>query len=79
MTHVQARDIFTRNGVTVAGWAKRHGFSQTLVYKVLSGRRQALRGQSLEIAVALGIKPCEERAYESVDDVLKKLQEVKPC
>jgi len=43
------------HGVTVAEWARAHGFSPDLVYHVLAGRK-ALRGKSLQIARALGMK-----------------------
>jgi gp16 family phage-associated protein len=46
---------FRSNGMSVAGWARAHGFSPSLVYQVLAGRK-ALRGQSFQIARALGMK-----------------------
>jgi gp16 family phage-associated protein len=47
---------FRANGVAVVDWARLHGFSAALVYAVLRGERKCLRGQSFEIAKALGIK-----------------------
>ena len=50
------RDDFNRKGQAIADWARSRGFTPNLVYLVLSGKRRALRGQSHDIAVALGIK-----------------------
>lgn len=47
---------FRVNGVAVVDWARVHGFSAALVYAVLRGERKCLRGQSFEIARALGMK-----------------------
>lgn len=47
---------FRSNGVAIAEWAKSNGFSPALVYAVLRGERKCLRGQSHEIAKALGMK-----------------------
>jgi len=52
---MQAWERFRRNGITVAQWAKANGFEKSLVYAVLRGRK-CLRGQSHDIAVALGLK-----------------------
>ena len=34
----RVRSEFEANGLSVSGWAKKHGFSQALVYQILSGR-----------------------------------------
>lgn len=47
---------FRENGVSVADWATRNGFSPALVYAVMKGKRKCLRGESHHIAVALGMK-----------------------
>lgn len=47
---------FERNGVCIADWARRNGFNPRLVYQVLAGRRKCLRGESFQIAKALGMK-----------------------
>lgn len=47
---------FRANGVAIVDWARTHGFSAPLVYAVLRGERKCLRGQSFEIAKALGMK-----------------------
>ena len=50
------RELFEINGESIAQWSRRHGFSPALVYRVLRGDTTAKRGQTHEIAVALGIK-----------------------
>lgn len=50
------KQIFDESGVSVAEWARTNGFSSALVYQVLEGNRKCLRGQSHQIALALGIK-----------------------
>jgi gp16 family phage-associated protein len=52
----QAKAAFHRRGKSVADFAREHGFSPSLVYQVMAGKRPGLRGQSHEIAVRLGIK-----------------------
>jgi gp16 family phage-associated protein len=44
------------NGISTRQWAQYFGFSESLVYAVLNGQNKATRGQSFEIAVALGLK-----------------------
>jgi gp16 family phage-associated protein len=57
LTPAQARDThFTRKGLSQASWARKHGFCSALVSQILAGKRRALRGQSHNIAVLLGIK-----------------------
>lgn len=58
-THKQARAEFNRKGLSVAEWARTHGFGRSLVYEVLSGRKKCYRGSSHKIAVLLGIKDGE--------------------
>lgn len=38
-------------------WARVRGVSAQLTYQILAGRKAAVRGQSHEIAVLLGLKP----------------------
>lgn len=52
----EARAAFHRSGKSVVAWAQENGFTPALVYMVLAGKRQCLRGQSHRIAVKLGIK-----------------------
>lgn len=63
-----ARKYFETNGVSVAEWARAKGFSVTLVYQILEGRRKCLRGQSHKIAVALGIKHCNATSLHELQD-----------
>lgn len=51
-----AKRLFELSGTSVAEWARVRGFSAGLVYQVLEGRRKCMRGQSHQIAVALGLK-----------------------
>jgi gp16 family phage-associated protein len=51
----EVRREFKDTGVSVSEWARDRGFSVPLVYGVLRGR-PAIRGQSHNIAVALGLK-----------------------
>ena len=69
---VVARSLFEASGLSVAEWARRKGFSTGLVYQVLDGQRKCLRGQSHQIAVALGLKQGE--AME-VEELSRRLQE----
>lgn len=52
----EVRSVFRERGVSVAEWSRQRGFSVSLVYAVLAGRRQGVRGQSHEIALALKLK-----------------------
>src|SRR6185369_7841127 len=47
---------FLESGTCVAEWARQKGFNPRLVYQVLAGKRKCLRGQSFQIARALGMK-----------------------
>lgn len=55
-TPEQARAEFHRAGISVTAWAQQHGYTPSLVYEVLNGKRRCLRGLSHEIAVRLGMK-----------------------
>lgn len=52
----QARELFKSQGISVAAWAREHGFPIGLVYRILRGEAKCLRGTSHAIAVALGLK-----------------------
>lgn len=41
--------------MTVRSWAQAHGYAEALVYRVLSSDRVPTRGESLAIALKLGI------------------------
>lgn len=47
---------FMDSGISVSEWARQNGFSASLVYQILEGNRRCIRGQSHQIAVALGLK-----------------------
>ena len=47
---------FRRRGVTVAQWARQHGYGYQQVLDVLRGRTRGNYGEAHNIAVALGIK-----------------------
>lgn len=67
MTPAEARADFITNGETIRAWASRHGFSEALVYAVLGGRVRGTRGQSHQIAVALGLKDAPRQRLTSED------------
>jgi gp16 family phage-associated protein len=75
----QSSDVkaqFRARGMTIRSWAQTNGFSTPLVYAVLGGRVQGIRGQAHEVAVALGLKPlpCEksqEDCRETHDDLVQ--------
>lgn len=52
----EVRHEFEVRGLSIAAWARAHGYSAQLVYQVLGGRKRCLRGQSHQIAVELGLK-----------------------
>jgi len=52
----EVRHEFEVRGLSIAAWARTHGYSSQLVYQILSGRTRCLRGQSHQIAVHLGLK-----------------------
>jgi gp16 family phage-associated protein len=57
MTPYQVKKILSEHGMSVRDFARRHGFSDSLVYAVLAGKNKATRGESHRIAFALGLKP----------------------
>lgn len=52
----EIKTAFSEAGISVSEWARTNGFSGSLVYQVLEGKRLCKRGQSHRIAVALGLK-----------------------
>jgi gp16 family phage-associated protein len=52
-----AKALLALAGDTPAKWAAREGFDPKTVYAVLSGNRRAIRGDSLQIAIKLGLRP----------------------
>ena len=57
---VARRSELVASGVNISEWAREHGFTVSLVHNVLSGRRSCRRGDSHQIAVALGIKNAQQ-------------------
>jgi len=55
-TAKEARDWLSYMGITIAQWSREHGFNESLVHEVLAGRKRCLRGNSHNIAIALGMK-----------------------
>lgn len=58
-TAEEARKEFTRKGQSITRWAIEQGYNPQLVFDVLAGRRNPTRGQTHNIAVALGMKEGE--------------------
>lgn len=71
------KEEFRHRGLSVSGWAKRNGFSQALVYQVLSGKRAPVRGESYRIAVQLGLVDGREEGYEDLESALKQKRKLK--
>lgn len=67
-----AKLVFDESGISVAEWARVNGFSSSLVYQVLEGHRKCLRGQSHQIAIALGIKKGKEMDVNQLSQQLRK-------
>ncbi len=66
----QAKSLFEAQGLSVAEWSRSWGFKTALVYRVLRGEAKCLRGESHQIAIALGVKE------KNLDSVLQiKLKE----
>lgn len=68
----EVRHEFELRGLSVAAWARAHGYSSQLVYQILSGRKRCLRGQSHDIAVQLGLKQGLAGSLEDVDAALTR-------
>ena len=66
----RARSYFEESGIPVAEWARARGFSSGLVYQVLDGKRKCVRGQSHQIAVALGLKDGSTMSVEQLSSCL---------
>lgn len=63
-TRKQVREDFARKGLSYSAWARANGFNTTLVTRILADddhnpTRKCLRGESHNIAVALGLKDGE--------------------
>ncbi len=53
----EARSRLALEGKSIEDWALENGFRPKTVYNVTSGRRMAVRGLSLKIAIKLGLRP----------------------
>ncbi|WP_226463362.1 MULTISPECIES: DNA-binding protein [Hydrogenophaga] len=69
---------FELHGLSIREWAQAQGFSERLVYAVLSGKSKGMRGESFRIAVALGLRhePRIEDAPTFVKDALLQRAEL---
>lgn len=56
--------------MSIAAWARAHGYSSQLVYQVLSGKKACLRGECHCIAVQLGMKRGLIASLEDLDERL---------
>ena len=59
-TRAQIREEFASRGWSITGWARQRGYSPVLVSDIINDdernpKRKCLRGESHNIAVALGI------------------------
>ena len=52
-----ARMRLAGDRISIETWAVRRGFNPSIARKVLNGERKAIRGISLRIAIALGLRP----------------------
>jgi gp16 family phage-associated protein len=55
-TTEEVRQEFRHKGITVAGWARKHGFPTQSVRRVMRGDAKCWYGNAHKIAVMLGIK-----------------------
>lgn len=53
----EAREWFRIRGISCTDWASQHGVDRSVLYAVLSGKSQCIRGESHRVAVLLGLKP----------------------
>jgi gp16 family phage-associated protein len=65
-----AKELFERSGISISEWSRVNGFSAILVYQVLDGQRKCRRGQSHQIAVALGLK---QGVVMGIDELSRQL------
>ena len=54
-TNQQIKDDFEQAGITFSDWSLEHNFSRDLVYRILNTNRLPKRGESKQIAIALGL------------------------
>lgn len=68
----EVKVAFEQAGISISEWARANGFSGSLVYQVLEGKRLCKRGQSHKIAVALGLKKGNSATVEEFGALLKQ-------
>jgi gp16 family phage-associated protein len=55
-TAEQVKEDFLRQGISISGWAKQHGFSKSTVHRVIAGETHNRWGKAHKVAVLLGMK-----------------------
>lgn len=68
----EARAELKRKGISISQWAVANGFSVNMVFEVLGGRKQGVRGQAHKIAVKLGLKEGEVVESDHIADALSR-------
>lgn len=68
----EVKAAFDQAGISISEWARANGFSGSLVYQVLEGKRLCKRGQSHRIAVALGLKKGSSASLDEFGALLKQ-------
>lgn len=68
----EARAELKRKGISISQWAVANGFSVNMVFEVLGGRKQGVRGQAHKIAVKLGLKEGEVVNSDNIADALSR-------
>lgn len=53
----RARSRLAEAGIGIEDWAIANGFKPSLARQVMTGKRLAIRGDSLKVAIALGLRP----------------------
>lgn len=56
LTPEQAKAYLTRQGKTIASFARENGLTEHIVYQVLSGKKKGRYGEPHRVAVLLGMK-----------------------
>lgn len=73
-SHHGIKRTLALHGMTLRDWARAHGFSEALVYRVASAERPPSRGESLRIALMLGlVDDVQQEASPALLDDLKRL------
>lgn len=71
-TQHEVRAQFIAQGICIADWARENGFTPSLVYDIISGRKKCMRGQSHQIAVLLGLKQSLQETKDSSKSLIIK-------